>query len=482
MSDSVPSPQHPESSTTTVTLVETTDEQVILYLILNVIIYISHRRISNSTMFRLTNLNIFRNVHSARKVEKMKERILHTSSTYLTNSPLEGIRVLDLTRIVAGPYCTMVLGDLGAEIIKVEKPGAGDESRLWGPPFIGDTKESCYFVTFNRNKKSICVNIQSNEGRDILYNLAKSSDVLVENYVPGKLDSLQLGYDDFKKVAPHLIYCSITGFGPEGPYSRRPGYDVIAASIGGLVHITGPRDGEPCKVGVALIDIATGLYAHGAIMAALIKRAKTGEGQKIDCDLLSTQLSTLINIGSNYLNAGKEATRWGTAHESIVPYQAFPTKDGYYTIGTGSDKQFVELCAKLKLNSLTENPKFVNNKNRVQNRVELIDIISNAMKNKTNEEWNSIFSNCSFPNGPVNNLKNAFNDPHVQHINLVKTLDHPLTGTVKVVGPPVRYSAGGNEIRSAPPVLGQHTDDVLKNILKYNNEQVNKLKAKKIIA
>jgi len=312
--------------------------------------------------------------------------------------------------------------------------------------------------------------------------LAKISDVLVENYVPGKLDQLQLGYEDFKQIAPHLIYCSITGFGPEGPYSKRPGYDLTDASMGGLLHITGPKDGEPCKVGVAITDVAAGLFAHGAIMAALIKRSKTGQGQKIDCDILSTQLSTLINIGSNYLNAGKEASRWGTAHASIVPYQAFPTKDGYYTIGTGSDKQFVEFCRKIEKEDLAKNPKFLTNKDRVENREELIGILSKILKTQTNTEWAKKFDNTSFPNGPVNNIHAAFNDPHVKHTGLVKTLEHKQAGKIKVVGPPVRYSEGGNEVRSAPPVLGQHTDEVLRDLLGYSDGKINELRKDKIVA
>ncbi|ERL91509.1 hypothetical protein D910_08839 [Dendroctonus ponderosae] len=430
MSESVPSPQHPEPSTSTVTLVETSDEQ--------------------SSMLRFAKQIAHKEV--ARSI---------SSAAAVQNAPLHGIRILDLTRIVAGPYCTMILGDLGAEVLKIEKPGRGDEARIWGPPFVGDTKESCYFITFNRNKKSVCVNIQSEEGRNILYELAKVSDILVENYVPGKLDSLQLGYEHFYEIAPHLIYCSITGFGSKGPYSKRPGYDVIAASIGGLLHITGPENGEPCKTGVALIDLSTGLYAHGAILAALLKRAKTGKGQKIDCDLLSTELSTLINIGSNYLNAGKEATRWGTAHESIVPYQAFPTQDGYYTIGTGSDKQFVEFCRLINHKELADDPKFLTNEVRVKNRLELIEIIGRALSAKTNSEWADVFASSSFPNGPVNDLRATFNDPHVKSVDIVKTLNHSTAGEIRVVGPAVTYSEGGNEIRTPPPVLGQHTEEVL---------------------
>lgn len=432
-------------------------------------------------MFGLLTVKVSRLLRLDVNKELLRKSI-HLSNILENNAPLEGIRILDLTRIVAGPYCTMILGDLGAEVIKIEKPGSGDECRHWGPPFMGDSQESCYFVTFNRNKKSVCVNMQSKPGRDILYSLAKTSDVLVENYVPGKLDELQLGYKDFQKVASHLIYCSITGFGPEGPYSKRPGYDVIAASIGGQLHITGPKDGEPCKVGVALTDMTTGLYAHGAILAALIKRSKTGKGQKIDCDLLSTQLATLINIGSNYLNAGQEATRWGTAHPSIVPYQAFPTKDGYYTVGTGSDKQFEEFCKKIEREDLAKNPKFLSNRIRVQHREELVDIISKLFITKKNQEWFKILGNASFPNGPVNNLDAVFNDPHVQHINIVKTLEHPEVGEIKVVGPAVRYSDGGNEVRSAPPLLGQHTDEILTNLLGLSGQQIKDLRNEKIIA
>ncbi|RZC34201.1 succinate--hydroxymethylglutarate CoA-transferase [Asbolus verrucosus] len=323
------------------------------------------------------------------------------------NSPLEGVRVLDLTRIVAGPYCTMILSDLGAEIV---------------------------------------------------YELAKKSDVLVENYVPGKLDELDLGYDQLKGIAPHLIYCSITGFGPDGPYSNKPGYDVIAASMGGFLHITGPQNGEPCKPGVAITDLTTGLYAHGAIMAALFKRMKTGRGQKIDCNLLSSQVATLINIGSNYLNTGKEAVRWGTAHESIVPYQAFPTKDGYFTIGTGSDLQYRRLCDLLNRPDLAENDKFKTNRLRVKHRVELIDILSAILATKTNLEWTRIFEGSPFPCGPVNSIEKTFNDPHIKKIGLVKELEHPIAGNIKVVGPPVKYSEGGNYVRTSPPTLGQHTD------------------------
>lgn len=322
-----------------------------------------------------------------------------------SRDPLAGVRILDLTRIVAGPYCTMILGDLGAEVIKVERPGEGDECRKWNSPSIGNTSEGCYFVAVNRNKRSMCVDMKSIEGKQILFELAKRSDVLVENYIPGKMDEMGLGYEDFKAVAPQLVYCSITGFGPVGPYSKRPGYDVIAASIGGLLHITGPQDGEPCKVGVALTDLMTGLYAHGAIMAALLQRSSSGVGQKIDANLLSTQLASLINIGSNFLNAGVEANRHGTSHPSIVPYEALLTKDGtYITIGTGSDKQFVDLCYRFELPDLSKDKRFKSNKMRVENRNVLIQILKNKFLTKTRNEWLQLLEGASFPYGPVNSI------------------------------------------------------------------------------
>ncbi|KAL2734234.1 succinate--hydroxymethylglutarate CoA-transferase [Vespula squamosa] len=358
------------------------------------------------------------------------------------SSPLSGIRILDLTRIVAGPYCTMILGDLGAEVIKIEKPGSGDEARKWGPPFFNGTQESAYFVSVNRNKKSICIDLK--KGRNIIYELAKKSDVLVENYIPGKLMKMGLGYTDIKKIAPHLIYCSLTGYGSAGPYANRPGYDVIASSIGGLLNITGFKDGPPCKVGVAMTDMATGLYAHGAIMAALLQRLKTKEGQWIQCNLLSTQIASLINIGSNYLNAGQEATRWGSEHESIVPYEAFPTKDGYLTVGAGSDFQFIELIQKMQLIELGNNNKFKNNVNRVQNRKELLNILRSEFKKKTNKEWMTIFEGSTFPYGPVNTIGQVFEDDHVKHIGLVKEMEHSNIGKIRVVGPPVTYSYANN--------------------------------------
>ncbi|PSN48104.1 Succinate--hydroxymethylglutarate CoA-transferase [Blattella germanica] len=385
------------------------------------------------------------------------------------NSPLAGVRILDLTRIVAGPFCTMTLGDLGAEVIKIEMPGSGDETRKWGPPYITNSSETVYFISLNRNKKSVCINLKS--GRDIIYDLAAKCDVLIENYIPGKLDELGLGYEDIKKVAPQIVYCSLTGYGTKGPYANRPGYDVIASSVGGLLHITGPEGGEPCKVGVAMVDMSTGLYAHGAILAALLQRTQTGRGQKIDCNLLSTQISTLIYVGANYLNAGVETKRRGTAHASIVPYQAFKTSDGeYLTIGAGSDQQFRALCEKLSLKELASDEKYVTNKLRVENRDQLLKILSEHFQKRSMSEWLKILDGSPFPYGPVNSIE-----------KLVKEMQHPTAGTVKVVGPPVVFSEGQNEVRLPPPTLGQHTDEVLRNVLQYPADKISELRSKGIV-
>lgn len=406
----------------------------------------------------------------------------HTSSSVQAPStcrpedPLKGVRVLDLTRILAGPYCSMILGDLGAEIIKIERPGVGDETRNWGPPFLED--QSCYFLSVNRNKKSVAVDLKSVEGVSLIKKIAGTSDVLLENYLPGKLDSLGLGYKDIRAVAPQIIYCSITGYGQKGPYRDRAGYDVIAASMGGLLHITGPRGGEPCKVGVAITDLATGLYAHGAVMAALLQRSRTGKGQWINCNLFSTQVSVLANIASNYLNANLEASRHGTSHESIVPYAAFETLDGYITVGAASEGQFKVFCKVLDVSELLSDPRFKDNPSRVQNRDVLIEILNKRFKLKTTQEWLQLFEGSGIPYGPINTIRQVFEDPQGKEM-VVKVL-HKTAGTVSLVGPAVEFSDGVNKVRSAPPLLGEHTDEVLSEYL--TAEEIVRLRAKKIIA
>nr|CAG4643946.1 EOG090X05UC [Lepidurus arcticus] len=410
---------------------------------------------------------------------------LNTSSTVLTTDcpklensgkPLEGIKILDLTRVLAGPYCTMILGDLGATVIKIEQPGKGDETRSWGPPFLAN--ESCYFLSINRNKKSICIDLKSPEGREIVTSLASQCDVLIENYLPGKLNAMDLGYDNLKTRNPRLIYCSITGYGSSGPYQHRAGYDVIAASVGGLMHVTGPTLGEPCKTGVALTDLATGLYAHGAIMAALLQRNVTQLGQLIEVNLLSTQVACLVNIGSNWLNGQQEAQRWGTAHASIVPYEAFPTSSGYVTIGAGSDKQFQDLCTRLGCPDLGEDERFKTNALRVHNRALLIPELKKVLLEQNTEHWLSRFQGASFPYGPINTMKQVFEDEQVRHNNLVREVPHPSCGTIRVVGPAVKYSASKEDCLEPPPLLGQHTRSVLREMLTYQDSHIDNLMKK----
>ncbi|XP_054548276.1 succinate--hydroxymethylglutarate CoA-transferase isoform X5 [Talpa occidentalis] len=323
--------------------------------------------------------------------------------------PLEGVKILDLTRVLAGPFATMNLGDLGAEVIKVERPGAGDDTRTWGPPFVGT--ESVYFLSVNRNKKSIAVNIKDPKGVKIIKELAMVCDVFVENYVPGKLSAMGLGYEDIDMIAPHIIYCSITGYGQTGPLSQRAGYDAVASAVSGLMHITGPEGGDPVRPGVAMTDLATGLYTYGAIMAGLIQRYKTGKGLFIDCNLLSSQVACLTHVAANYLIAQKEAERWGTAHGSIVPYQAFKTKDGYLVVGAGNNQQFATVCKILNLPELIDDSKYKNNHLRVQNRKGLIKILSSRFEKEVTSKWLCLFEGSGVPYGPINNMKTVFAEP-----------------------------------------------------------------------
>ncbi|XP_021110206.1 succinate--hydroxymethylglutarate CoA-transferase isoform X4 [Heterocephalus glaber] len=312
--------------------------------------------------------------------------------------PLVGVKILDLTRVLAGPFATMNLGDLGAEVIKVERPGVGDDTRTWGPPFVGT--ESTYFLSVNRNKKSIAVNIKDPKGVKIVKELATVCDVFVENYVPGKLTAMGLGYEDVDKVAPHIVYCSITGYGHTGPMSQRAGYDAVASAISGMMHITGPEDGDPVRPGVAMTDLATGLYAYGAVMAGLIQRCKTGKGLFIDCNLLSSQ--------------------------------AFKTKDGHLVVGAGNNQQFATLCKILNLPELIDDSKYKTNHLRVQNRKELIKILSARFEEEMTATWLCLFEGCGIPYGPINNMKGVFADPQVLHNGLIMEMNHPAVGKISV--------------------------------------------------
>ena len=391
-----------------------------------------------------------------------------------TDLPLGGIRVLDLSRILAGPYCTMTLGDLGAEVIKVERPGTGDDTRTWGPPFAGG--ESAYYLCCNRNKKSIAIDLKTPTGTELVKELAKVSDVLVENFTPGLMKRFGLDYETLRELNPRLVYCSITAYGQDGPYRDRPGYDMVLSAVGGLMWITGPQGGEPCKVGVAITDVVTGVQASGAITAALFWRERSGRGQYIDASLLDVQVSALANIASNYLVAGQEAQRWGTAHESIIPYQVFRTQDRPIAIAVANQKLWVNFCKLVGKEEWTDDPRFESNAKRVENREVILPLVAEVMAQKTCDEWVELFVEASIPCGPVNNMENLFVDPQVLHRSMVAKVPHPTIGTLQLSGIPIKYAETPATIRRPPPLLGEHTDEVLTDVLGYPPDKIQALR------
>jgi len=387
-----------------------------------------------------------------------------------TDLPLSGIRVLDLSRILAGPYCTMVLGDQGAEVIKVERPHSGDDTRTWGPPFAGG--ESAYYLCCNRNKKSVVIDLKNPRGVGLVREIAKVSDVLVENFTPGLMESFGLGYETLQELNPRLVHCAITAYGQDGPYRDRPGYDMVLSAVGGLMWITGPRDGEPCKVGVAITDVLTGVYAAGAITAALLWRERSGRGQYIDCSLLDAQVSALANIASNYLVVGQEAQRWGTAHESIIPYQVFRTKDRPIAIAVANQKLWVNFCRLIGKEEWIEDPRFESNPKRVENRDVLLPLVAEVMARKTCDEWMELLVEKAIPCGPVNSMQSLFADPQVLHRGMLAEVPHPTIGALRLAGIPIKYSATPASIRRPPPLLGEHTEEVLTDVLGYSSEKI----------
>lgn len=394
--------------------------------------------------------------------------------------PLSGYRVLDLSRILAGPFCTMILGDQGAEVIKIERPGVGDDTRTWGPPFTGG--ESAYYLCCNRNKKSVVVDLKDPAGQDLVRELAKVCDVFVENFTPGLTKRFGLDYDTLHRLNPRLVYASITAYGQDGPYRDRPGYDMVLSAVGGLMYITGERDGNPCKVGVAITDVLTGVYTSGAITSALLWRERSGKGQHLDVSLLDVQVSGLANIGSNYLVAGQEAQRWGTAHESIVPYQVFPTADRPIAIAVANDKLWVNFCKAVGHDDWLADTRWESNPKRVENREALLAAIHELFATKTCDEWMQILVAASVPCGPVNDMAHLFADEQVQHRGMVAEVSHPTIGSLKLAGVPIKCSQTPGTIRLHPPLLGEHTDSVLKSVLGYSPDKIAVLKAQGAIA
>jgi formyl-CoA transferase/CoA:oxalate CoA-transferase len=391
---------------------------------------------------------------------------------------LKGIKVLDLTRALAGPYCTMLLADYGAEVIKVELPGTGDDTRGWGPPFVEG--ESAYFMSINRNKKSLTLDMKNPKSKDILERMIKQSDVLVENFRPGAADRLGLGYEQVKKINPKIIYCSISGFGQDGPYRELPGFDQTLQGMGGMMSITGEPDGPPMKVGVAIADISGGMFAAFGIMLALFHREKTGKGQWVDTSLLDSQIAWLTYRAGEFFASGKLPEKVGSGHPMIVPYQAFKAKDEYINIAAGNDQLWKRFCKVINMENIMDDPKFVTNAKRVENRKELIAILSKIIETKTGAEWLKLLEDAGIPAGPIYTLDKLFSDPQVLHRKMMVELTHPKAGKIKVTGVPVKLSEAPGEITAPPPLLGQHNKEVLKD-LGYSAEEIEKLIADKVV-
>jgi formyl-CoA transferase len=399
--------------------------------------------------------------------------------------PLSHIRVLDLSRVLAGPWAAQNLADLGAEVIKIERPGVGDDTRGWGPPWMKDgqgrdTSESAYFLSVNRNKKSVTLDISKPEGQEIAREMALKSQVLIENYKVGTLKRYGLDFNSLKKNNPGLIYCSVTGFGQDGPYAPRPGYDFIFQGMGGLMSITGERDGQPGagpqKVGIAITDVLTGMYASVAILAAITHRERTGQGQYIDAALLDTMVAFNANQIVSYLCSGKVPVRWGNAHPQVVPYEVFPTADGHIILAVGNDSQFASFCQAAGCADLAQEPRFTTMSQRIVHRGELIPLIAEIMRTRTKREWIGTLEAANVPCGPINNMKEVFEDPQVQHRKLRVDIPHPLGGIAPVVASPLRLSETPVEYRLAPPTLGQHNEEVLKGLLGRSDADLKRLK------
>ena len=399
-------------------------------------------------------------------------------------APLTGIRVLDLTRVLAGPWCTQNLADLGAEVIKIERPGSGDDTRAWGPPYLkdeagNDTSEAAYYLSANRNKLSVALDIASPRGAELVRELALQSDILVENFKVGGLSKYGLDYDSLKEINPRLIYCSITGFGQTGPYASRPGYDFMIQGMGGLMSITGERDdlpgGGPQKAGVAVADLMTGMYSTVGILAALHERSRSGVGQHIDMALLDCQVAMLANQNLNFMTSGSAPKRAGNAHQNLVPYQVFAASDGHLIVAVGNDSQFRNYCGAIGLPELSADPRFSTNPQRVKNREELVPLLAERMATGGRDHWLAALEGVGVPAGPINTLDQVYEDPHVLARGMKRELPHPAAGKVPMAASPLKFSGSPVEYRRPPPMLGEHTGQVLSERLGLSAEEIQAL-------
>tara|TARA_B100001123_G_scaffold112595_1_gene131233 strand:- start:1738 stop:2955 length:1218 start_codon:yes stop_codon:yes gene_type:complete len=402
---------------------------------------------------------------------------------------LSHIRVLDLSRVLAGPWCTQILADLGADVIKIERPGSGDDTRQWGPPFIsvdgGENEESLYFLATNRGKCSMTLNLSDSRGQKVVHELTAQCDVLVENFKVGTLARYGLDYKTLKEINPSLVYCSITGFGQNGPYADRAGYDFMIQAMGGLMSVTGEAEdvagADPQKVGVAIADIVTGLYSANAIQAALIHRERTGRGQYIDMALLDCQVAILANQAMTYLAAGQTPIRMGNAHPNIVPYQVFETQDGHIILAIGNDGQFRRFCELSDQSHLAQDPRFVANRDRVKHRAQLIEVLVPLMRGKNTGDWLNLLEPGGIPCGRINSIDETLNDPQVLHRQMRTHAPHSSLGEIDLLGSPLKLSDTPGEVRRAPPVLGEDTDQVLRDVLGYEDSAISALHADGVV-
>ena len=394
--------------------------------------------------------------------------------------PLDGLRVLDLSRVLTGPFCSMLLGDLGAEVIKIEIPRTGDDTRQWGPPFIGG--ESAYFLSVNRNKKSVTLDLSKDKGKEVLYALAEKSDVLVENFRPGVTVRLQVDYPTLAKKNPRLIYCSITSYGHTGAYRDRLAYDIVLQAMGGLMGITGESGRPPVRIGVALSDIGAGMYAAIGILAALAARARTNKGQWIDTSLLDGTVSWMTYMAANYFATGKSPERMGSAHPTIVPYQCFETSDGQFiSLAVGNDKLFQNFCKAIQSESLADDQRFSTNPSRVINRDRLIPILEEVFKQKPRDEWLRILTEEGVPAGPVYSMQEVFSDPQVLERKMLLRIQHPTAGEISQIGIPMMFSDTNPQIRSPPPILGEHSNEILGKLLGYDERRIAELRDEGVV-
>ncbi len=393
--------------------------------------------------------------------------------------PLEGIRVVDLTRILAGPYCTMMLGDMGAEIIKIENPDGGDDTRGWGPPFLNGV--STYFISINRNKKSLTLNLKDERGKELLRDLIRKGDVMVENFRPGALEKLGFPWEEIHRINPAMIFASLSGFGQTGPRKSEPGFDVVIQGEGGIMSITGEPDAPPSKVGASIADITAGMLAAQGILLSLYHREKTGVGQMVDVGMLDGQVALLTYHANNYFGTGKLPPRRGNKHPSITPYETYACRDGYFNLGVGNDSLWRRFCDAMGLGHIKEDPKFAINKDRVDNRLELQEILDAFFAEKTVGETLDALRSAGIPCGPINNLEQVLNEPQVLAREMVVDVDVPVAGPTKVTGVPIKLSETPGGVRTPPPTLGQHTDEVLESVLGMDEAQRSALRDEGVV-